>query len=317
MNRGTKKISVVDGKRRRQATYIGHGTEGEVYRLNRRWVVKIYYNADAQRIRKIHALIQKINSLPMKDRRFLKKHILFPKSVIKDGSGNEIGFKMRRLPKYFGPHYDIFYSNKLDYRNRLIFACQFARVLTVLHRNKMYIGDFNPNNFLCDIDGSFKMVDADTMDFTFAGKHYKCMAYFPETLPLSTYSRLLRLGNAYKTAADIQIFDETSDTFSFAYTVFRLLRGASPYAALPSDPDELTRRLRGICPIFSHQPGYEVPPFVVKPKYIGKKLNALFRRTFLENEHVNISLYYKALKKLCLRYKFRLLPVKRYNGKAF
>ena len=169
---------------------------------------------------------------------------------------------------------------------------------------------------MCDNNGNFKMVDADTIDFIYRKKHYKGLAYFPPSLQIGTYQYFIKAGDDYITNS-VRIFTEKSDDFSFAFTIFNLLCGVSPYAAVPSAPDEFERRQQNICPIFKSHPNYDIPLFTVKRKYIGRSLYKLFARTFLLHEHITAKEFLRVLKKRRLRYQFKLLPVRRYDGKTY
>ena len=310
-------IGIIYKNKRRMCNLIGQGTEGWVYRFDNKYVVKIYDSPDKRRIQKINALISLVKSLPDKDRTFLKKHITFPEALIKDSHGMPIGFIMRRVHSDYRPHNEVFYENNVHYENRLRFSCCFAKILNTLHQNKIYIGDFNPRNFLSNLSGDFQMVDADSLDFCYEGIHYKCVAYYPQTLPLDTYSYLIKAGDSYKYNPNASAFNSKTDSFSFAYTVFQLLCGVSPYAAVPADPCEMERRSKKICPIFTKDYDYEIPPSIIRKSYICKSLFSAFKNTFLYNRNVSAEQYLKVLHRNRLLYGINPFIARRRNGEVF
>lgn len=306
-------ITVYDGKRKRLAEKAVSGSEGTVCFVGRACAVKLYHTVDEEKIEKVRALIAKIKSVKYRDRRFIKKHMAIPTGIITDCFGNEIGFKMKRFSSCFDHHEVVFLDNKRCYVKRYAFACRLSRLAKVLHRNGILIGDFNRRNFLSDINGRLVMVDADTVDFSYGGKHYKCTAYLPETVTPEVHKQLSEAQGDYR-SSDLVIFNEETDDYSLAYTVFKLIALGSPYACVPSELSEHERISEGICPIYRKHADYKIPGYVVKKRYFGIRLNSLFKRVFVKREHITAAKLYRALRARTRLFDYQLLKIKTYGG---
>ena len=304
---------VFDGKRKRLAVKSSSGAEGTICFLGRRTAVKIYHSPDELKMEKVKALISKIKSLSFWDRRYINKHMAVPGGIIMDENGNEIGFKMKRFSKKYDHHEVVFLDNKRLYVKRFVFACQLARLAHILHKNDIFIGDYNRRNFLADTKGNLMMVDADTVDFTYEEIHYKCRAYFPESVRPETLQMLMKMDKDYA-ENDTVVFDEESDDYSLAYTVYKLIALGSPYACVPSEVAEHLRILDGICPIYKKDKEYSVPKYLVKKRHFGIRLNRLFKRVFVNGEHIKAKKLYRALKARLKRFDYQILPVQTYGG---
>lgn len=306
-------VTVIDGNRRRLAEKSVSGSEGTVCFMGRRTAVKLYHDPDEVKIDKVKALISKVKGLRFRDRRYLERHMALPRGIIKDEDGNEIGFKMRRFSHRYDHHEVMFIDNSRTYVKRFVFASHLARLAQVLHKNGILIGDFNRRNFLANADGKLMMVDADTVDFTHEGVHYKCRAYYPETVKPETLQMLMEMGSDYA-ENDAMIFDEESDDYSLAYTVYKLIALGSPYACTPAEEPEHKRILDGICPIYKRDKDYGVPGYLVKKRHLGFRLNSLFKKVFVCGEHVTANKLYKALRARLKGFDYQIFPIKTYGG---
>lgn len=316
-----KTLWLKDGIFWRRCVYLNHGSEGKVYRAGLHWAVKVYHSPSPAEIEKVSALILKIKSLPPWDRWYLKRHIALPRAVLYDRTGTPVGFRMRRISSRYRAHDAMFYSGKMTYYTRLCFACQLTKTIAILHRRGILYCDFNPKNLLCNENGDLKLIDADTMDFHYALKHFRGRAYTPQTISAECYRNILKYEKLYDINPRIVFFDEKTDDFSLAYTLFHLLAGGSPYAAISTSSNdylsEMDRKDRNICPIFKKYRGYEQPRYIVKKKYLGSRLWYQFEHTFADMDHVRAKEYLRALRLRRVLYTFFLFPIRRRDGKAF
>lgn len=149
--------------------------------------------------------------------------IAYPTDALFDSSKTFVGYVMPRIKadksiitgerekgrENFFSHY--------TYRHSVVMSYNMASLVYKLHEAGISLGDFNPQNFMLNGDGTITLVDADSFNIRNkrTGKVYKCKVGVPEMLPPELQGKNLASPNSE--------FNEYTDCFGLAIHIFVLL----------------------------------------------------------------------------------------------
>ena len=175
---------------------------------------------------------------------------------------------------------DILFFDKYRWRKSVAMAHNLCLAVELMHSRGVVIGDMNTNNILVNAEGDVTLIDTDSFDFSWNGRHFKCRVGFPEVLPPELQGRDL---------SDPSIeFSEQTDCFSLAVHVFTLLcNNCHPFGCLnitevhgsSSRPDQEGNILRGYCPYVTGAKG-ETALDALDMRVFPKEIRDLFDRAF-------------------------------------
>lgn len=202
---------------------IGKGGEGEVYAVAGRphQAAKIYKAALAgKREEKVRAMVT--HALARST-----ELVAFPSEIVTDAKGRFLGFLMRLVNGYrplhelYSPKSRRWHFPNADYRFVVRAAVNLASAVGKIHTTDCIIGDFNHSGVLVSKDATVALIDADSFQFSAAGKAYPCVVGVPDFTPPELHGR--NLATVARTQAH--------DRFGLAVAIFHLLAmGRHPYA---------------------------------------------------------------------------------------
>lgn len=149
--------------------------------------------------------------------------IAYPTDILYDANGEFVGYVMPRVNATKSiitgereKSREVFFRN-YTYKHSVIMSYNMAYLVSKIHEAGVSIGDFNPQNFMLNTDGTITIVDADSFNIRNkrTGKIYKCNVGVPEMLPPELQGKKLENPNCE--------FNEYTDNFGLAIHIFLLL----------------------------------------------------------------------------------------------
>lgn len=213
----------IDGLPFKLGKSIGKGGEGEIFAFDGHAdiAVKIYHHEKrATRELKVRAMV----SDELADKTRL---VAFPTAIATDGRDCFIGFLMRLFSGYrpihelYSPKSRKAHFPKADYRFLVRAALNVASAVVKVHQAGCVIGDFNHSGVLVSQEATISLIDADSFQYSRAGKLFPCVVGVPDFTPPELHG------------ADLSAVcrTEAHDNFGLAVAVFHLLAmGKHPYA---------------------------------------------------------------------------------------
>lgn len=213
----------IDGQPFTLGQRIGKGGEGEIFAVETRpdTAVKIYHTEKrATREPKVRAMV--LDGLADNT-----KLVAFPTAVATDGRDRFLGFQMRLFAGYrpihelYSPKSRKSHFPKADYRFLVRAALNVASAVVKVHQSGCVIGDFNHSGVLVSGEATIALIDADSFQYSRAGKLFPCVVGVPDFTPPELHG------------ADLSAVCRTPahDNFGLAVAIFHLLAmGKHPYA---------------------------------------------------------------------------------------
>lgn len=202
---------------------IGKGGEGEVYAVAGKpdQAAKLY-NATLAGTRE-----EKVRAMVTHALARSTELVAFPSDIVTDPKGRFLGFLMRLVSGYrplhelYSPKSRRSHFPSADYRFVVRAAVNLASAVGKIHTTNCVIGDFNHSGVLVSKDATVALIDADSFQFSAAGKAYPCVVGVPDFTPPELHGR--SLATVSRTHAH--------DRFGLAVAIFHLLAmGRHPYA---------------------------------------------------------------------------------------
>ncbi|MCP4545404.1 MAG: hypothetical protein GY835_02920 [bacterium] len=220
-------MSVYDthGKPRKLGHELGRGGQGVVFSLeaSNDFVVKLF---SARTLRERRYLKDKIDVQISMETLQRARHLAWPQIPIFDDNGQWRGYAMKMIrgatlsrlahPKLYEKYFPGF--NRIDIVTILL---DLLLAIDTLHRNKVYVGDLNLDNVICDpTSRSVYMIDTDSYQIEANGRVFQCPVGRPEMTPVEHHGKDLQ---------DVRRTAE-SDLFSLAVLMFQcLMIGRHPF----------------------------------------------------------------------------------------
>lgn len=166
-------IIIEENKLGNQYIEIGSGREGIVYKYNDALAIKIFKKdeIDFSNIReRLKYLI---------DTEIKVNNVVFPKHVVINSSNEILGYSMKLIK--FNKYKSFF--NLYECKNNEEFINYFKQIqdtMKELHKNNIFIGDFNPNNIMIDKDNKPLFIDTinyATEKYGFLHESYNSLIY--------------------------------------------------------------------------------------------------------------------------------------------
>ena len=149
--------------------------------------------------------------------------VAWPIDTLSDGNGMFCGYIMPRVNANKSiitgeneSKRETFFSN-YTFRHSVVMSYNMATIVERIQASGAIVGDFNPQNFMLNTDGTIVRVDADSFDIRNqkTGKVYKCTVGVPEMLPPELQGRNLASPSSH--------FTDKTDVFALAVHIFVLL----------------------------------------------------------------------------------------------
>jgi DNA-binding helix-hairpin-helix protein with protein kinase domain len=206
---------------------IGGGGQGDVYDVIKKpnAVAKIFHKNKLQESgrelrEKIDLQITDFNDLKNND------NISWPRITLFDEQEDFIGYAMLKaqgnpLTKLAHPKLYTKYFPNLDRIRIVTMLLKLLDVVEILHKNKVYLGDINTENIICNSQTYQPFfIDTDSYQIINHSKIYRCPVGRPEMTPLEHYGK-----NYLEITRTVE-----SDQFSLAILMFQcLMLGRHPY----------------------------------------------------------------------------------------
>lgn len=235
-------------------TPLTEGGEGIIYEYNGK-IIKIYKPSV-----NIHSKENKIRILMNKS---LPNEVVTPRDIVTDKKGNFIGYIMDKvegeeLKRLTNKKF--LTSNNITTKNILSILVKIQKVLSELHKNRIYIGDLNDQNILFDDQFNIYFIDCDSWTI----ENEKC------EVAMDLFKDPLLKSND---------FNETTDTYAFAILAWKLLTRIHPFGGtMNPDMNIIDRMSKGISVI--NNPNITIPKTIkswrnLSPELI-KKLQSIF-----------------------------------------
>ena len=253
---------------------LAEGGEGRLCATDRSGLVaKLYHRPVPERAVKLAALLLH----PARS----VAGVAWPASALRDEAGRTIGFLMPRiedaqpLTVLANARLRLAQAPGFTWYHLHVAARRLADLVGRLHAAEIVVGDLKPENLLVDAKARITLIDADSVQFTLAGKMHRCAVgaegfVAPELVgqDLAAIDR-----------------DQSHDRFALGVLIHTLLLGHHPFAGSwqgPGDPPALDGLVRA-----GHYPGLAVSPqrpgpFAVTPNVLHPALRGLVRRCFVD-----------------------------------
>ena len=234
----------------KKSDILAHGGEGFVYKLsiNPHYLIKVCKDETLKHSRKQSAFCDRLDAMLALEECRKADFLAWPQMSVFDVNRKVIGFVMPRANgrtlralyapcqvKRFFPGWDRLQVTKV--------ALNLVNAVQMLARHRVLVNDFNPDNFLIDMQGKVTLIDCDSFQIPGAGE--KQNTFLTRTFtPEYTAPELLfkpELFNCERTPEQVR--------FSLAVVVYMILMsGLHPYAQCGgSDPVENLKS--GKCPL--------------------------------------------------------------------
>lgn len=152
---------------------LGSGREGIVYKYNDNKVIKIFNKKEID----YSNIIDRISYLISLNLNI--KNVVFPQNFVINTKNEIIGYSMK-LIKY-NKYKSFFNLNECESNEEFInYFYQVQETVKKLHKNNIFIGDFNPNNIMIDEDNNPVLIDTvnfKTSKFDFLHESYNSLIY--------------------------------------------------------------------------------------------------------------------------------------------
>jgi DNA-binding helix-hairpin-helix protein with protein kinase domain len=202
---------------------VGKGGEATVYTLNDRAdvLVKVYHDTV---LRKRGTLLQEkveaMMGLPV------NAPLSWPRMSVFDADGQWVGYAMRRaegviMPMMMNPVLVKRYFPGMDRMQIVTYLLAYLKALQAIHQQGILVGDYNPQNVLCQPGTSrVTLIDCDSFQIEARGKSYPCPVMTADMSPIEHHG--LDSANIRRTLQ--------SERFSMAIILFKaLMLGRHPY----------------------------------------------------------------------------------------
>ncbi|HEX7002723.1 MAG TPA: hypothetical protein VF168_00860 [Trueperaceae bacterium] len=262
---------------------LGRGGEARVHAIrgDGASAVKLYATADAERARKLSAMIARAPLDP--DRKAGHVSIAWPRELVLADDGRVVGFVMPRVDaRRYLPLHQLYHpgsrrnrASGISWRYLVRIARNLCGAVAALHDADYVIGDLNESNVLVDDRALVTLVDLDSIQVTSGLKTFRCNVGKGEYTPPELQGRSFRDTNR----------KSSSDRFGLAVLVFLLLmEGNHPFAGSYRDegePPSLEENIRSRrSPYFGRS--RLAPPLAAPPvELLGSELQSLLRRGVL------------------------------------
>jgi len=257
---------------------IARGGEGSVYLLPEKngVLVKIYHQ-EKLKLNK-HSYQNKIEAMVSINDQFKDINVCWPLLSVFDSSNQWVGYAMKQglgSPMRFLAH-AVAYKKHFPNLNRVIllqFLLSFLKNIEALHSRKVYIGDYNMLNFLCNPDNNnVTMIDCDSYQIMINGKHYPCPVGSPDLTPIEHH------GKDFKQV----VRTEESEHFSLAIIIFEcLMLGRHPYDIVDGD-DPVTNLRNANFPYGKGNRGIPIGPWYNIWSHMPYRIKSMLIQTFTE-----------------------------------
>ena len=225
------------------------------------------------------------------------RQIAWPLDVLRDYSGNFVGFIMSRLKidQELGEVYEYTQWQKPDIScaANIQIAQNICAVIDSIHSAGVVFGDFNPRNIGVAKNGLVAFLDTDSYHIVGGAQEFRCKVAFPgyvapELLEATEiFTKNTGIKQAYDTMP-LPTFTQESDCFALAVHIFKLLmNGYSPFEGLPIAADVASaHRSMGNKAVledaYAFKKGYKhASPAVLPMSALPKYISDLFERAFI------------------------------------
>lgn len=247
---------------------IGTGGEAIVI-LHKNLALKIYHDPSPQRAKKLKDFINLNLSLP--------DNIACPLDLVYDEKSNIVGFSMHVAKKCKEA---VYLSNK-KHRNQeqitpneiITFFTHMLETLQVLHKNNIYVGDYNDMNVL--YNNSFLSVFIDVDSFQFGT--YPCAVGTEQFLDPRLYSVDLSLK---------QYFSKETDWYSYAVMLFKCLLLTHPFGGVHNTLQTIVDRAKNKISVFDSSVIY--PKIAIRPETLSVELLDYFNKVFKLDQRIEM-----------------------------
>ena len=262
---------------------LGRGGEAQVHavRGDPSLAVKLYAVADAERARKLAAMIARAPADP--DRRAGHASIAWPRELVLDDEGRVAGFVMPRIDtRRYLPLHQLYHPRSrrsrapgISWRYLVRIARNLCGTIAALHDADYVVGDLNESNVLVDDRALVTLVDLDSIQVTSGFRTFRCNVGKGEYTPPELQGRSFRETNR----------KQSSDLFGLAILVFLLLmEGNHPFSGSyrgEGEPPSLEANIRSRNSPYFGRSKLD-PPLAAPPvELLGPELGSLLRRALL------------------------------------
>lgn len=155
--------------------------EGEVWETSQsEYLAKIYHKPDQERSNKLQVMLANLPENPTRSQNHIS--IAWPQGILKDSSGNCIGFLMpdirqaKELLNVYNPKYRLKNAPNFNWFYLHATAYNLCLIIQALHNKGHVIGDMKPQNLLVNDRGLVSIIDTDSFQVKDPknGKIYRC-----------------------------------------------------------------------------------------------------------------------------------------------
>ncbi len=262
---------------------IGRGGEATVYRLasDPNAVVKLYHQPDAQRAKKLRAMLKNPPHDPTREAGHVS--IAWPTALTLDEQDRVQGFIMPYLAsenlalhQLYNPKARRQRAPQLTWLYLVRIARNLCTVVTALHEKGYVIGDLNESNILVNDRALVSLVDCDSIQVKDGRKTYPCPVGKAEYTPPELQ------GKDFKKAKR----NASHDAFALSVLIFLLLmEGVHPFSGIykkDGDPPSLIENIRDLNSPYLFQLNPSLKPSPISPnfKQLPKAIRQLFQAAF-------------------------------------
>ncbi|GHT94645.1 hypothetical protein FACS1894141_1700 [Spirochaetia bacterium] len=256
------------------------GGEGTVYSLPNRpgFLVKIYHPEKLKKYRAEYKykIEDKIEAMISIKQQFSTDNVCWPLLSVYDDFHQWIGYAMKHgegVPMRYLAHgvaYKKFFPN-LNREIVLQYLLNFLENIKVLHKQNVFIGDYNFSNFLCDPSSkTVTMIDTDSYQISIGSNLFPCPVGSPDLTPIEHQNKDFK---------DV-IRNIKSEEFSIAIIIFEcLMLGRHPYDVVGGD-DPVTNLRNGNFPYGKGGRGIPKGPWYNIWSHMSFDLKDKFIQTF-------------------------------------